>query len=57
MPKRKAALVRLDPKLHDAVRRWADDELRSFNAQVEYLLRRALRDAGRLPRRPDDEDD
>jgi hypothetical protein len=49
MAKRKAALVRLDPKIHDALRRWADDELRSFNAQVEFLLRKALRDAGRSP--------
>jgi hypothetical protein len=50
VPERKAALLRLDPKVHDALRRWADDELRSFNAQVEYLLRKALRDAGREPR-------
>jgi hypothetical protein len=45
---RKAVLVRLDPALHAAVQRWAADDLRSFNAQVEFLLRRALRDAGRL---------
>lgn len=51
MAERKAVLLRLDPKVHDALRRWADDELRSFNAQVEFLLRRALRDAGRQPRR------
>ncbi len=51
MGRRKAALIRLDPRIHDAVRRWADDELRSFNAHVEYLLRRALREAGRLPGR------
>jgi hypothetical protein len=50
MAERKAVLFRLDPKVHDALRRWADDELRSLNAQVEYLLRRALRDAGRDPR-------
>lgn len=48
MAKRKAVLLRLDPKLHDALRRWADAELRSFNAQTEYLLRRALVEAGRL---------
>jgi len=47
--KRKAFLVRLDPKIHDALRRWADGELRSLNAQVEFLLRRALVEAGRLP--------
>lgn len=55
MAERKAVLLRLDPKVHEAVRRWADDELRSFNAQVEYLLRRALRQAGRW-RRADDDD-
>lgn len=50
MAERKAVLLRLDPKVHDALRRWADSELRSFNAQVEYLLRRALKEAGRLKR-------
>ncbi|MGD8328132.1 MAG: hypothetical protein PVJ49_01770 [Acidobacteriota bacterium] len=48
MAKRKAVLLRLDPRVHDAVRRWADDDLRSVNAQIEYLLRRALEEAGRL---------
>jgi hypothetical protein len=46
---RKAFLVRLDPALHEALQRWADADLRSLNAQIEFLLRRALRDAGRLP--------
>ena len=46
---REAFLLRLDPKVLDALRRWAGDDLRSVNAQVEFLLRRALRDAGRLP--------
>jgi hypothetical protein len=46
---REAFLLRLDPKVLDALRRWAADDLRSINAQVEFLLRRALRDAGRLP--------
>lgn len=50
MAKRKAVLFRLDPEVHDGLRRWADDELRSLNAQVEYLLRKALRDAGRASR-------
>lgn len=45
---RKAVLLRLDPRLHDALQRWAKDELRSFNAQAEFLLRRALQQAGRL---------
>lgn len=49
MPKRKAFLLRVDPQLLQALQRWAADDLRSVNGQVEFLLRRALRDAGRLP--------
>lgn len=49
MAKRKEFLVRLDPRVHDALRRWADEELRSLNAQLEFLLRQALQRAGRLP--------
>jgi hypothetical protein len=48
---RKSVLLRLDPAVHDALAKWAADELRSTNAQIEFLLRRALADAGRLPRR------
>lgn len=44
MAERKAVLVRLPPGLHDEIRRWADDDLRSFNAQVEFLLTRAVRE-------------
>ena len=50
MTERKKLLLRLDPKVHDALARWAGDELRSTNAQIEFLLRKALADAGRLPR-------
>jgi len=46
---RKDMLLRLDPAVHDALARWASDELRSTNAQIEFLLRRALAEAGRLP--------
>ncbi|MGZ0151199.1 hypothetical protein ACXJJ3_29365 [Kribbella sp. WER1] len=46
---RKKVLLRLDPAVHDALARWANDDLRSTNAQIEYLLRRALAEAGRLP--------
>jgi len=46
---RKSLLLRLDPAVHDALARWASDELRSTNAQIEFLLRRALSDAGRMP--------
>jgi hypothetical protein len=47
---RKQVLLRIDPAVHDALARWANDELRSLNAQIEMLLRRALNDAGRMPR-------
>lgn len=47
---RKKLLLRLDPAVYDALARWANDELRSTNAQIEFLLRRALADAGRSPR-------
>ncbi len=49
MTERKGVLLRLDPAVHDALARWAADELRSTNAQIEFLLRRALAEAGRLP--------
>ena len=48
---RKSMLVRLDPAVHEALARWAADDLRSTNAHVEWLLRRALAQAGRLPER------
>ena len=47
---RKQVLLRIDPKVHDALARWANDEFRSINAHVEMLLRRALADAGRMPK-------
>jgi len=47
---RRQVLLRLDPAVHDALARWATDEFRSLNAHVEMLLRRALADAGRMPR-------
>jgi hypothetical protein len=46
---REAFLLRIDPKVLDAVRRWAADDLRSVNAHIEFLLRRALKEAGRQP--------
>jgi hypothetical protein len=45
----KRFLLRLDPRLFEALRRWADDDLRSINAQIEYLLTDQARRAGRLP--------
>jgi hypothetical protein len=56
MSDRRAFLLRIDPKLLDAVQRWADDDLRSLNAQIEFLLRRAVRDSGRLKESPPDRD-
>ena len=50
---RTSFLLRLDPRVLDALKRWADDELRSVNGQVDYILRAALRDAGRL-KEPED---
>ena len=46
---RRQVLLRMDPAVHDAVARWAADELRSVNAHIEMLLRRALSGAGRMP--------
>jgi hypothetical protein len=53
---RKPFLLRIDREVLDGVQRWANDDLRSLNAQVEFLLRRVLREAGRLagPERPGD---
>ncbi|WP_369248929.1 hypothetical protein [Streptomyces sp. R41] len=48
-PQRKQVLLRLDPLVYEALARWAGDELRSANAQIEFLLRRALAESGRLP--------
>jgi hypothetical protein len=49
MPERKGFPLRLDPEIYDALQRWAASEFRSVNGQIEYLLRSALREAGRLP--------
>jgi hypothetical protein len=50
MAERKSFLLRVDRETLDAVQRWANDDLRSLNGQIEFLLRRALRDAGRAPK-------
>lgn len=46
---RESFLLRTDPRILEALRRWAGDELRSANAQLDFILRRALKDAGRMP--------
>jgi hypothetical protein len=48
LPERKPFLLRIDPVLYEALQRWASDDLRSLNGQIEFLLRRALTDSGRL---------
>lgn len=48
MAERKSFLLRLDPAVHEALQRWANDDLRSLNSQIEYLLRQSLAQAGRL---------
>ncbi|RRN79077.1 Arc family DNA-binding protein [Pseudoxanthomonas sp. SGD-10] len=60
MTERKAFQLRISAEVLAATQRWADDELRSINAQIEYVLREALRKAGRLPRpdtRPEAEEE
>jgi hypothetical protein len=57
MAKKKAIPLRINEQTWKAMRRWSDDELRSLNAQIEYLLRDALRRAGRLPGERDDRSD
>jgi hypothetical protein len=52
MAERKSFLLRMDRELLDAVQRWANDDLRSLNAQIEFLLRRALQAEGRASRPP-----
>lgn len=55
MSEKKAYPLRISAPVLDAVQRWADDELRSVNAQIEYVLREALRKSGRLPKPPTDD--
>ena len=50
MADKKSFLLRVSPELYDALAVWAEDELRSMNGQIEFLLRQALADAGRLGR-------
>jgi hypothetical protein len=52
---RKAFLLRIDPSILDSLQKWADDELRSLNGQIEFVLRRVLQQEGRLKDRKDTE--
>ncbi|HEX7123377.1 MAG TPA: hypothetical protein VF178_13460 [Gemmatimonadaceae bacterium] len=61
MAPRRSFLLRIDADTLEAIQRWANDDLRSVNAQIEFLLQRVLREAGRLPRdaraaRPSDDE-
>ena len=51
MPERKPFLLRIDPSVLDALQKWASDDLRSLNAQIEFVLRDALARAGRTPKK------
>lgn len=57
MSEKKAYPLRIKAEILDAMQRWADDELRSLNAQIEYVLRDALRKAGRLPKPPNHDEE
>lgn len=52
MARKKSFPLRINEEIWEAVRRWSDDELRSVNAQIEYVLREGLRKTGRLPEKP-----
>ena len=53
MAERKPFLLRIDREILEAVQRWADDDLRSLNGQIEFLLRRVLKEAGREVKKED----
>ena len=56
MAERKSFLLRIDAEVLDALKKWADDDLRSLNGQIEYLLRKALKERKRLKEREGPED-
>ena len=56
MPAKKSFPLRLNEPMYDALKRWAEDEFRSVNGQIEYVLRDALRKAGRLPKKEREDD-
>ena len=55
MPDRKPFLLRIDPAVREALQKWADDDLRSLNGQIEWLLRRLLIERGRMKEGPAEE--
>jgi hypothetical protein len=56
MAEKKPFLLRLDPEVHKALQKWADDELRSLNGHIEYILRKALRESHRMKKPPSGEE-
>ena len=56
MAEKKSFLLRITPELYDALARWASDDLRSLNGQIEFLLRQSLSQAGRLPKTTEKDD-
>ncbi|MGI5892332.1 MAG: Arc family DNA-binding protein [Bacillota bacterium] len=54
MAKKKSFPLRIDPRIYDAVEAWAQDEFRSVNGQIEFLLRQSLKKSGRLPQNDQD---
>jgi len=57
MAEKKSFLLRIQPDLYDALARWAQDDLRSLNGQIEFLLRQELAKAGRMPKRKDSKEE
>ncbi|MBM7645741.1 hypothetical protein JOD45_001960 [Scopulibacillus daqui] len=55
MPKKKSFPLRIDPKLYEILQKWANDEFRSVNSHIEFLLKEAAKKAGRLPGKSKDE--
>lgn len=55
MAEKKRFLLRIDPKVYDALEKWAEDELRSVNAQIEVIIKKALKDSGRLKKTNDND--
>lgn len=51
MSKRKSFVLRIDPELFKQVEKWADDEFRSVNGQLEWMINKSLKDAKRLPKK------
>ena len=56
MPKKKTFVLRINPEIYKAVEKWAADEFRSTNGQLEWIISKALKEAGRFPKKKPDGD-